>query len=376
MSVSVYGFDDVGNHANMLLDAARVRAFAAAIAEVVKPGDVVADIGSGTGLLAILAAKAGARVVYAVERGPLAELIEEAAADNDVADKVVVLRGDARDLRFPETPDVIVSETIGSFGVDEGMLGLLKTVRKRVPDATIIPSHLDLHFGVADIAAFHRELQVLGEVLPVKLKALRERIGKRVAMGTVYGEDVVGIERAEHFKIGYDDLPSVMKTTVKATRDASLNAVITWFSSQISPSVNLASGPDAPSPSWANCIFPIDPPINVKAGDVVDIEIIPRLVSDRGTWAWRVQSGSEIRSADAMDAVSGGEADLRQQLGVDHRPRDVRTVEVWAAALQGGFASVDTMIARVRAAYPERYADDSDARQEVHHLLHAADQLF
>ena len=368
MSVSVYGFDDVGNHANMLLDAARVRAFAAAIAEVVKPGDVVADIGSGTGLLAILAAKAGARIVYAVERGPLAELIEEAAADNGVADKIVVLRGDARDLRFPETPDVIVSETIGSFGVDEGMLGLLKTVRKRVPDATIIPSHLDLHFGVADIAAFHRELQVLGEVLPVKLKALRERIGKRVAMGTVYGEDVVGI--------GYDDLPSVIKTTVKATRDASLNAVITWFSSQISPSVNLASGPDAPSPSWANCIFPIDPPINVKAGDVVDIEIIPRLVSDRGTWAWRVQCGSEIRSADAMDAVSGGEADLRQQLGVDHRPRDVRTVEVWAAALQGGFAPIDTMIARVRAAYPDRYADDSDARQEVHHLLHAADQLF
>ena len=376
MSVSVYGFDDVGNHANMLLDAARVRAFAAAIAEVVKPGDVVADIGSGTGLLAILAAKAGARVVYAVERGPLAELIEEAAADNGVADKVVVLRGDARDLRFPETPDVIVSETIGSFGVDEGMLGLLKTVRKRVPDATMIPSHLDLHFGVADIAAFHRELQVLGEVLPVKLKALRERIGKRVAMGTVYGEDVVGIERAAHFAIGHDDLPSVMKTTVKATRDASLNAVITWFSSQISPSVNLASGPDAPSPSWANCIFPIDPPINVKAGDVVDIEIIPRLVSDRGTWAWRVQCGDEVRSADAMDAVSGGEADLRQQLGVDHRPRDVRTVEVWAAALQGGFADVDTMIARVRAAYPDRYADDSDARQEVHHLLHAADQLF
>jgi SAM-dependent methyltransferase len=376
MSISVYGFDDVGNHANMLLDHTRVQAFADAIREVVKPGDVVADIGSGTGLLAILAAKAGARRVYAVERGPLAELIDVAAADNGVSHIVTVLRGDARDLRFPEQPDVIVSETIGSFGVDEGMLGLLKTVRRRVPKAVMVPSHLDMHFGIASIEALNHELRTLAEGLPVTLKALRKSVGSRVAMGVVHGDDVVGVEVAARFAIGESDLPNSMTALVTASRDATINAIVSWFSSQVSPSVHLASGPNAPSPSWANCIFPIDPPIRVKAGDVVEVEITPRLVSDRGTWAWQVKANGEVRAADAMNAVSGGEADLRQQLGVDHRPRDVRTVEVWAAALQGGFADVATMVARVRAAYPERYADDSDARQEVHQLLHAADQLY
>jgi SAM-dependent methyltransferase len=376
MSISVYGFDDVGNHANMLLDHTRVQAFADAIREVVKPGDVVADIGSGTGLLAILAAKAGARRVYAVERGPLAELIDVAAADNGVSHIVTVLRGDARDLRFPELPDVIVSETIGSFGVDEGMLGLLKTVRRRVPKAVMVPSHLDMHFGIADIGALNHELHTLAEGLPVTLKALRKSVGSRVAMGVVHGDDVVGVEVAARFAIGESDLPNSMTALVTASRDATINAIVSWFSSQVSPSVHLASGPNAPSPSWANCIFPVDPPIRVKAGDVVEVEITPRLVSDRGTWAWQVKANGDVRAADAMNAVSGGEADLRQQLGVDHRPRDVRTVEVWAAALQGGFADVATMVARVRAAYPERYADDSDARQEVHQLLHAADQLY
>jgi SAM-dependent methyltransferase len=376
MSISVYGFDDVGNHANMLLDHTRVQAFADAIREVVKPGDVVADIGSGTGLLAILAAKAGARRVYAVERGPLAELIDVAAADNGVSHIVTVLRGDARDLRFPEQPDVIVSETIGSFGVDEGMLGLLKTVRRRVPNAVMVPSHLDMHFGIAEIEALNHELRTLAEGLPVTLKALRKSVGSRVAMGVVHGDDVVGVEVAARFAIGASDLPNSMTATVTASRDATINAIVSWFSSQVSPSVHLASGPNAPSPSWANCIFPVDPPIRVKAGDVVEVEITPRLVSDRGTWAWQVKANGEVRAADAMNAVSGGEADLRQQLGVDHRPRDVRTVEVWAAALQGGFADVATLVARVRAAYPERYADDSDARQEVHQLLHAADQLY
>ena len=376
MSVSVYGFDDVGNHANMLLDAARVKAFADAIAEIVKPGQVVADIGSGTGLLAILAAKAGARVVYAVERGPLAEIIEAAAADNGVGDIVKVLRGDARDLRFPEQPDVIISETIGSFGVDEGMLGLLKTVRRHVPAATMIPSDLDLHIGIGEIATLRKELTTLDNGLPVRWRALRKSVANRVAMGGVHNEDVVGTVCAAQFVIGESDLPDVIKASVTATRDAECNAVIAWFSSQISPGVNLTSGPDAPSPSWANCIFPIDPPIAVKAGDVVDVEIVPRLVSDRGTWAWTVRHNGVASSKDAMDAASGGEADLRQQLGVEHRPRQVRTVEVWAAALAGGMAEVDVLVKRVRAAFPERYADDSDAKQEVRNMLHAADQLY
>src|SRR6188474_876833 len=95
---AIFGFDDVGNHANMLLDVDRVAAFARAIAEVVRPGDVVVDVGAGTGILAILAAKAGARRVFAVERGPLSTLIAGAAADSGVADVVTVVRGDARDV--------------------------------------------------------------------------------------------------------------------------------------------------------------------------------------------------------------------------------------------------------------------------------------
>ena len=239
-----------------------------------------------------------------------------------------------------------------------------------------VVGNLPLWQRIADIATLRRELTTLGSGLPVTLKALRRSVANRVAMGAVDGEDVVGTGRAAQFLIGDSDLPDVITARVTATRDSSCNAVVVWFSSQISPGVHLASGPDAPSPSWANCIFPIDPPIDVKAGDVVDVEIVPRLVSDRGTWAWTVRHNGNVSSKDAMDAASGGEADLRQQLGVDHRPRQVRTVEVWAAALAGGFADVDVLVKRVRAAFPERYADDSDARQEVRNMLHAADQLY
>ena len=58
--------ETVEYHQSMLADEARMRGYLRAILKVVEPGDVVLDIGSGTGILAYFACLAGARLVYAV----------------------------------------------------------------------------------------------------------------------------------------------------------------------------------------------------------------------------------------------------------------------------------------------------------------------
>src|SRR5687768_18330237 len=99
----------------MLLDAARVEGFARAIAQVVRPGDVVLDVGTGTGILAILAAKAGARRVYAIDRSGVVELARAHVAANGVGDVDEVIRGSLEQLQLPEPPRVIVGEQLGNF---------------------------------------------------------------------------------------------------------------------------------------------------------------------------------------------------------------------------------------------------------------------
>merc|ERR1719499_1673027 len=84
---------------------------------------VVVDIGTGAlALLAIMAAKAGARKVYAIEINPgAAKLAKEAVAKQKLQDKIEVIEGNSMEVDLPEKADLIVSELIGSIATQEGV---------------------------------------------------------------------------------------------------------------------------------------------------------------------------------------------------------------------------------------------------------------
>ena len=76
----------------MLRDHVRNEAYQQAIQRVVKPGDVVLDIGAGTGILSIFAAQAGARRVFAVERTEIATVARTMIERNGLADRIEVIQ--------------------------------------------------------------------------------------------------------------------------------------------------------------------------------------------------------------------------------------------------------------------------------------------
>ena len=128
-------------HRTMICDRVRTEAFRRAIDSVVRPGDIVLDVGAGSGILSVFAARAGAARVYAVERTTVAVLAQELAAANGVAEIVQVIHGDVLDVELPERVDVIVSEWLGGFGIDEGMLAPVIAARDRwlKPGGVMIP---------------------------------------------------------------------------------------------------------------------------------------------------------------------------------------------------------------------------------------------
>lgn len=133
-------------HASLLDHRSRTDAYLEVVREVVRPGDVVVDLGSGTGVFGVAAVQAGAERVYAIEASPMAGLVRRVAAANGVADRVTVIRGWSQGVRLPERADVVVSELIGNEPFAEGLLGTTADAVRRFlrPGGRLVPSGLSV----------------------------------------------------------------------------------------------------------------------------------------------------------------------------------------------------------------------------------------
>ena len=140
------GWADPVEHARMLHDERRTGDYLAAIAAAVRPDDVVLDIGTGSGVLAVAAARAGARHVYAVEASDIAEVAERVFARNGVEDRVTLIPGWSREIELPEPATLFVAEVIGNEPLEEEILETTLDARRRLlaPDARLVPQALTL----------------------------------------------------------------------------------------------------------------------------------------------------------------------------------------------------------------------------------------
>ncbi|GAB2289229.1 Protein arginine N-methyltransferase prmt10 [Dionaea muscipula] len=129
----------------MLSDRVRMDAYYNAIFENKHHflGKTVLDVGTGSGILAIWSAQAGALKVYAVEATTMCEHARELVKANNVEHIVEVIGGSMEDVTLPEKVDVIISEWMGYFLLRESMFDSVIYARDHwlKPTGVMYPSH-------------------------------------------------------------------------------------------------------------------------------------------------------------------------------------------------------------------------------------------
>ena len=155
-------------HGPMMLDHARNAAYAAAIERAVRPGMLVLEVGAGSGLLALIAARAGADVVTCEENPLIAVAAQRIVERNGMTDRIRVIakRSDALHIPddMPRPADLVIHEIFGSRIFDEGVTGALTDARQRLlrPGAPSIPRSANI---VCALVAGAKPPETLADVL-------------------------------------------------------------------------------------------------------------------------------------------------------------------------------------------------------------------
>jgi len=275
-------YEDLEIHRLMIQDGPRMTAYGSAIAQ--NPhlflGKTVMDVGSGTGVLSLMAARAGAKRVHAVEASNTAGLIEKVAAANGYADIITVHKCRVEDLDLPGvTVDVMISEWMGFYLLHESMLNSVLIARDRFLSAggAMFPSEARLYCCPTALPALYREqVDFWDSVAGFDMSA----IGDAVVTGKTRKPEVCRVKEEDLlakpvcFKVfnlrwmAEADLSHFSEDVfVDIAKDGRYDGVCVWFEcdfdgkdydeegAEFGELVTLATGPLAPPTHWKQTVI-------------------------------------------------------------------------------------------------------------------------
>jgi len=255
-------FASLDVHRRMLADRVRLDAYARAIEAVVRPGMVVLDAGTGSGILAGLAARAGARVVYAVDNSDMIEVAAEVFRASGLGDRIRPIRADVADLRLPEPVDVVVTETFGALALAEGGFDDVHAccARNLAPGGRVIPEGVSLALApVGDRALLDEAVGPFSTYGGVDLGALRTAALQRAMTTTIPAGSLLH-PGATFARMPFPSAPQVVGDLVlDGVGAAPIVGFAGWFVLHLAPGVDLDTGPSAPQTHWRQQLFPVEP---------------------------------------------------------------------------------------------------------------------
>jgi protein arginine N-methyltransferase 1 len=256
----------------------RLERYQRAIAQAISPGDVVVDLGSGTGILGLLALRAGASRVYAIEESPALDLARALAAAHGVEERFTFLNRRSTLVDLPERADVLIADTGDLFVMEPGGLRAIADARQRMlrESARIVPESVE--FVVAPVEAGDLYEQTIDAwtrtVCGVDLSGVRPFACNNCYQATVPAEVLLGNSASvARVCLGETAPEPLLSGTadLRISRAGTLHGVCGWFSARLAPDIAVDNAPGSHGTNYPQALFPIEKPVTVDRGDTIRV---------------------------------------------------------------------------------------------------------
>ena len=365
----------------MLAHRARTDAYARAIAQAVKPGDVVAEIGCGPGLFSLLACRAGARRVYAIESGDSVAFARELVLANGYGDQVEVLHGSSLQLNLPERANVIISDIRGTVPLMADAIAAIEDARNRLlaPGGRMIPATDYLCAAIASVPEYYG-----GLVSPwqdgwsgVRLSPLIERVLNCVHSVAFDAERLIS-DPVEWCELDYctgarTSAGATME--LRAARSGVSHGICVWFRTRLFEGVGYSTAPGQADNVYGQLFLPWCQPVELEAGQALTVELHADLVGGNYLWRWITRFGSVNGRPGRMFSQSTLEGAAFTLQGLRRRSAsfvpqlsESAAAELWVMQSMNGTRSVQEIAAEAAQRFPAVFRNSQEAFQLVSRL--------
>jgi len=329
-------------------DRIRNDAFFRALRAVIRPGTTVVDLGSGTGFLAFLASRLGAKHCTLIEYGDILDVSRTLARRNGIRN-CTFIRKHSMDVKKLTPVDVLVTEILGNYALEENIIEIVEDAKRFLrPGGTIIPGKITQYVCPVISDRLQKRIDVMANVgydldfteargiclqnmyvRTVKKEDLLAQIGAQRQWDLIdfssaltpapspvgRGETPKSKEIASPFSHREKGLGMREKSIRKALVHWEGNEKITifgfalWWDAELVPGIGLSTSPFGPPTHWEQIYLPLLSSITLKPGQTLEL----RLVSDTRpkvkinlTWEARLlsTSGKQV-SSQKLDMKKG-----------------------------------------------------------------------
>jgi protein arginine N-methyltransferase 1 len=356
----------LADYGDMVADRGRTSAYARALEQLVTSSSVVLDIGAGPGILSLLACRAGARKVYAVEPDDVIQVAREVAAANGFADRIEFVQAMTADIDLPERVDGIVADIHGVLPQSGESLVSILDARRRLlrPGGWIVPARETIWAApVSSPVNYERTMNAWTTEYGFDLSAARIRSANEWVKRWLSPDELLA-EPGRCAVLDYHSLdgPNMSgEVSWVVARDGVAHGLGVWFDAETAPGVGFSNSPaSGESHVYGQGFFVFPDQVTLSAGDLIRVRLRADFAGDGYFWGWdtHVTDGSSGRQKATYRqstwlAASLTPEKLRRRAGTFvPTPGDDARIDRCILELMDQKMSLGEMAAKVAAAFP------------------------